>query len=191
MRELDAQEMKIAKALVRNPRLSDNRLGEDNAIPVRTVSRKRSRLEDEGLLRYFADVDMSESGTGYFRCRHIYIVRMRLGISVRQILEDVAREPKVVTVFTRCIYDSHLAEVDGRVALVMTVEGSSEADVIEKFQQEILPLLQKNHGENAVEEVSTISLLTPLRMLRNYLPLVNMQGGIIRPDWDMDSIFVG
>ena len=43
-RDLDEQEQRIVAALVRNPRISDNRLGEENDIPVRTVSRKRSRL---------------------------------------------------------------------------------------------------------------------------------------------------
>ena len=75
MRKLDEQELKIVKALTRNPRLSDNRLGELYDIPVRTVSRKRARLEREGLLRYFAEVDMSADGTGYFPCSHLYIIR--------------------------------------------------------------------------------------------------------------------
>ena len=61
---LDEQELKIAKALIRNPRLSDNRLGEHNGIPVRTVSRKRDRMERAGLLRYYSEVDMSAEGTG-------------------------------------------------------------------------------------------------------------------------------
>ena len=67
-RKLDEQELKIAKALIRSPRISDNRLGDENDLPIRSVSRKRARMEREGLLRYFAEVDMSVSGTGHFQC---------------------------------------------------------------------------------------------------------------------------
>jgi hypothetical protein len=33
-------------------------------------------------------------------------------------------------------------------------------------------------------------LLRPIRMLRNYLPDVNMQNGVIRPDWSNEAIYV-
>jgi DNA-binding Lrp family transcriptional regulator len=190
MHQLDSQELKIAKALIRNPRLSDNRLGEENDIPVRTVSRKRARLEEGGLLQYFAHVDMSERGTGHFQCRHLYIIKFRIGVTVKQIQNEVRNEPNVVTVFTRSIYESYIAELDGRVALVMVVEGASDTDVVERFQEEIVPSLKKNHGDDSIEEVSTIRLLSRVRLLRNYLPEVNMQNGRMKPDWSADAIFV-
>jgi DNA-binding Lrp family transcriptional regulator len=190
MHELDNQELRIAKALIRNPRLSDNRLGEENDIPVRTVSRKRARLEENGLLQYFAEVDMSERGTGHFQCRHLYIIKFRIGVTVKQIQTEVRHEPNIVTVFTRSIYESYIAELDGRVALVMVVEGASDTDVVERFQEEIVPSLKKNHGDDSIEEVSTIRLLSRVRLLRNYLPEVNMKHGRMRPDWSADAIFV-
>jgi hypothetical protein len=189
-RELDAQETKIAKALIRCPRISDNRLGEENDIPIRSVSRKRARMERDGLLRYFAEVDMSVGGTGHFACRHLYIIQFRIGVTERQIREEVRTEPNVVTVFTRTIYESHIAEIDGQVALVMIVEGASESDIVDRVHGEIVPSLRKNHGEDAIEDVSTIRLLRPIRMLRNYLPDVNMENGVIRADWSNDAIFV-
>lgn len=190
MRKLDEQELKIAKALVRNPRLSDNRLGELYDIPVRTVSRKRARLEREGLLRYFAEVDMSESGTGYFPCSHLYTIRFKVGVTVRQIQDEIRDEPNVVTVFTQLIRESHIAEIDGRVALVMVVEGTSDANIVDSFQDKIVPSLQKNHGKDSIESISTIRLLGRVRILRNYLPAVNMENGMMRSDWSTDSIFV-
>ncbi len=186
----DAQELTIAKALIRNPRLSDNRLGESYGIPVRTVSRKRGRMERLGLLRYYVEVDMSESGTGHFRCRHLYIIRFRIGITQRQLQEEIREEPNVVTVFTRSIYESHIAEMDGRMALVMIVEGVSEADIVARVQEEIIPSLRKNHGADSIEEIQTVRLLAPVRILRNYLPSVNVEGAMMRPDWSPDAIFV-
>ena len=188
---LDEQERRIVKALVRNARVSDNRLGDENDIPVRTVSRKRSRLERDGLLRYFAEIDMSVEGTGHFRCRHLYIIKFRVGVTVKQIQREVQNEPHVVTVFTRSIHTSHIAEIDGRVALVMIVDGSSDADIVERFQEDIVPALQRTHGEESIEAVETIRLLAPVRMLRNYLPAVNMENGRLKDDWSIDSIFVG
>ncbi len=190
LRKLDEQELKIVKALIRNPRLSDNRLGEVYDIPVRTVSRKRARLEREGLLRYFAEVDMSASGTEFFPCSHMYIIRFRVGVTVSQIQDEIRHEPNVITVFTELIRESHIAEIDGRVSLVMVVEGTSDADVVESFQQKIVPSLQKNHGKDAIEDISTIRLLGRVRILRNYLPAVNMENGMMKPDWSTNSIFV-
>ncbi|HYB98670.1 MAG TPA: Lrp/AsnC family transcriptional regulator [Candidatus Limnocylindrales bacterium] len=190
MRKLDEQELKIAKALVRNPRLSDNRLGELYDIPVRTVSRKRARMEQEGLLRYFAEVDMAAEGTGCFSCSHLYIIQFKVGVTVSQIQDEIRNEPNVVTVFTELIRESYIAEISGRVALVMVVEGTSDRDVVESFQQKIVPSLQKNHGKDSIEDVSTIRLLSRVRILRNYLPSVNMENGMMKPDWSTDSIFV-
>jgi DNA-binding Lrp family transcriptional regulator len=187
---LDEQELKIAKALIRNPRLSDNKLGEQNGIPVRTVSRKRDRMEKDGLLRYYSEVDMSEHGTGHFQCRHLYIIRFRIGVTQKQLQKEIKYEPNVVTVFTRSIYESHIAEIDGSVALVMMVEGASESDIVRRVQEEVVPSLKKNHGDDAIEEVQTIRLLAPVRLLRNYLPAVNMDAGMMKPGWSSDAIFV-
>lgn len=190
MRKLDKQEVAIAKALIRNPRLSDNRLGEENSIPARTVSRKRVRLEEEGLLRYFAEIDMSAAGTGHFQCRHLYILRFKVGVTVKQLQKEARSEPNVATAFTRSIYESHIAEINGRVALVMIVEGASDADIVERFQEQIVPLLHKNHGTDSIEEVMTIRLLSPLRMLRNYLVGINIDKGRIKDSWSSEAIFV-
>ena len=57
-RPLDEQEERIAKALIKNPRLSDNQIGKLTGVPVRTVSRKREKLEESGVLNYFAQVNM-------------------------------------------------------------------------------------------------------------------------------------
>ena len=159
-------------------------------IPVRTVSRKRARMEGEGWLRYFAEVDMSAEGTGRFPCRHLYVLRFKVGVTVAKLREEIATEPNVVTVFTESIYESHIAEIDGRVGLVLIVDGFSDADIVERVHQQIVPSLEKNHGRDAIEDIRTIRLLAPVRMLRNYLPAVNMEKGTMHPDWSIDSIFV-
>ena len=56
-RKLDPQEKLIVRALVRNPRYLDNRISAVTGVPVRTVRRKRARLEQEGVLSYSTVVE--------------------------------------------------------------------------------------------------------------------------------------
>jgi len=191
MRNLDDQERAILKALVRDPRQSDNHISKMTGVPTPTVRRKRQRLEHEGLLSYFAALDMQETGTGTFSARHLYIIKFRIGITVKQIVEEIKSEPNVRSVFTDLIYESHIAEMDGRVALIMIIEGKHDADIIENVQGKIIPSLRKNHGPDSIEEISTLRLLRPIRIFHNYVPLVNMDKGVLRSDWTDDAIFVG
>ena len=191
MRILDDQERAILKALIRDPRESDNHISKVTGVPTPTVRRKRLRLEDEGLLSYFAALDMQEAGTGTFTARHLYIIKFRIGITVKQIVDEIKNEPNVRSVFTDLIYESHIAEMDGRVALVMIIEGKKDANIIENVQGKIIPSLHKNHGPDSIEGISTLRLLGPIRILHNYIPLVNMHKGVLRSDWTDDAIFVG
>lgn len=191
MRTLDDQERTILKALIRDPRQSDNHISKITGVPTPTVRRKRNRLESEGLLSYFAALDMQEAGTGTFSARHLYIIKFRIGVTVKQIIDEIKSEPNVRSVFTDLIYESHIAEMDGRVALVMIIEGKNEADIIENVQGKIVPSLRKNHGPESIEEISTLRLLGPIRIFHNYVPLVNMSKGVLRPDWTDEAIFVG
>jgi DNA-binding Lrp family transcriptional regulator len=190
-RGLDDQERVIVRALIRDPRLSDNQVGKRTGVPTPTVRRKRMKLEQQGLLSYFCALDMQESGTGCFSARHLYVIRFRIGVTVKQILEEIRNEPNIRTIFTDLIYESHIAEIEGRVALVMIIEGKNDADIVENVQGKIVPSLRKNHGPDSIEEISTIRLLHPIRIFHNYVPLVNMRHGVLRDDWPADAIFVG
>jgi DNA-binding Lrp family transcriptional regulator len=191
MRIFDDQERAILKALIRNPRRNDNYISRITGVPTPTVRRKRKRLEDDGLLNYFAAIDMQETGTGTFGARHLYIIKFRIGVTVRQIVDEIKSEPNVRSVFTDLIYESHIAETDGHVTLVMIIEGKNDADIIENVQGKIIPSLRKNHGPDSVEEISTLRLLSPIRVFHNYVPMVNMDKGVLRGDWTDDAILVG
>lgn len=191
MREFDEQERLIVRQLVRDPRESDNGIGEITGVNVRTVGRKRQRLEQEGVLSYHTQVNLAENGTGQFSARHVYIIKFRIGITVKQISDDILREPFVRSVFTEIIFESHIAEIDGKVALLLFIDGASDTDIVQTVQEKLIPSLLRNHGENSIEEVSTIRLLAPVRVMRNYLPFVNMENGYIRKDWPDEAIYVG
>ncbi len=191
MRELDEQERLIARALIRDPRESDNGIGELTGVNVRTVSRKRQRLEQDGVLSYHTHVDLSMTGTGQFKTRHLYIIKFRIGMTPTQIKQDIAQEPFVRSIFTEFIFESHIAEIDGKIAMLLFIDGASDTDIVVTVQEKLIPLLRRNHGEDSIEEISTMRLLAPVRVLRNYVPSVNMQDGYLRKDWPDEAIYVG
>ena len=191
MRELDEQERLIVRHLIRDPRESDNGIGEATGVNVRTVGRKRQKLEQSGILSYFTHLDLSSRGTGQFSARHLYIIQFRIGVTYKQVLEDIQREPFVRSVFTKIIFESHIAEIDGKLAMLLFIDGASDTDIVQTVQERLIPSLRRNHGEDSIEEVSTVRILAPVRMMRNYILPVNMEDGYIRKDWPDDAIYVG
>ena len=190
MRILDQQEKAIVRQLIRDPRESDNGIGETTGVNVRTVSRKRLRLEQEGILSYYTNVDLCSDGAKQFNARHLYIIKFRVGITYTQLIDEV-RQSGDQTVFAESIFESHIAEIDGKVALLLFVDGDSDLDIVRRIHEELIPILLKNHGDDSIEAVSTLRLLAPVRIMRNYQPLVNMNGGYLRPDWPSEAIYVG
>jgi DNA-binding Lrp family transcriptional regulator len=190
MRILDQQEKAIVRRLIRDPRESDNGVGELTGVNVRTVSRKRQRLEQEGILAYFTNVDLSANGAEQFNARHLYIIKFRVGITYKQLVDEIRMEPSR-TVFTERVYESNIAEIDGKVALLLYVDGDSDVDIVQRMHEDFIPRLLENHGKDSIEEISTIRLLSPVRVMRNYLPLANMQNGLLVPDWPDEAIYVG
>ncbi len=191
MKELDDQERLIVRQLIRDPRESDNGIGEITGVNVRTVGRKRLRLEQEGILSYYTQLDLSAQGANQFNTRHLYIIKFRIGVTYKQLTEDIQREPFVRSIFTEIIFESHIAEIDGKLAMLMFIDGASDTELVQTVQEKLIPSLLKNHGENSIEEISTIRLLSPVRVMRNYLPFVNMEGGYIKKDWPDEAIYVG
>jgi DNA-binding Lrp family transcriptional regulator len=191
LRDLDEQERKIVRQLIRDPRQSDNAIGEKTGVNTRTVSRKRSKLERDGVLSYYTDVNLSQNGLGQYSTRHLYTIKFRIGITYTQLLEDIQREPSVRSVVTEVIFESHIAEIDGKLAMLLFIDGTSDLDIVQTMQEKVIPSLRRNHGEDSIEEISTIRILSPVRTMRNYVLPVNVNEGTLRPDWPDDAIYVG
>ncbi len=191
MKFLDEQERLIVRQLIRDPRESDNGIGETTGVNVRTVGRKRQRLEQGGILSYFTHIDLSAGGTGEYNSRHLYIIKFRIGVSYTQVLEDIKREPFVRSVFTEVIFESHIAEIDGKIAMLLFIDGASDIDIVQTVQEKLIPSLETNHGRGSVEEVSTIRILSPVRAMRNYILPVNISHGYIKKEWPDEAIYVG
>ena len=190
-RPLDSQERDILRALIRNPRASDNRVAAATGVPVKTVRRKRTRLEAEGVLKYYAAVDRHD-GDGAARAgtQHMITLKFRLGVTRAQIEDEIRNEPNVANVFSELIRDSYLAETDGHIALVLILEGESDRDVADSLQGKIIPSILKNHGQDCILEVHTVRVLCLIRREHNYLPWVNMRDGFLAADWPDEAIYV-
>ena len=189
-RRLDGQEDRVARALIRNPRLSDNAIARMTDIPVMTVNRKRKKMEEEGLLSYYATINMGPKGTGRFRARYLYLIKFKLGVSQQRIVKEILEEPNVRTVFTEFIYESHMAQIDGHTALALIIQGRDDYEVNNVFNNRLVASLKKNHGADSIAEVSTVRLGRPIRLFHNYVPMINMKQGRIKDDWPDEAIFV-
>ena len=190
-RELDDQEKIILRALVRDPRESDNAIGIATGLNVRTVARKRQKLEEDGVLSYYTNVDLGPQGSGQNLIRQHYTIKFKLGVTLERLLRDIRNEPKVRSVFTESIIESHVAEMNGHLAMILVVEAESDQALVKTVHEKIIPSLRRNHGHDCIEEIHTIRLLTPVRAMRNYVLPVNMKNGYLVKEWPDDAIYVG
>ena len=133
----------------------------------------------------------ADSSSSSLTTQHMVIIKFKLGITRIQLVEEIRSEANVANVFSELIRDSFIAETDGHIALIMIVEGDSDSDVADSVQGKIIPSLQKNHGEESIDELRTIRLLGTIRREHNYLPMVNMEEAVLREDWPDEAIFVG
>ncbi len=189
-RELDNQEEKLVRELIRNPRLSDNKIAKRTGIPVMTVNRKRKKLEEEGILRYFAYLNTGEEGTGLFHARQLYLIKFKIGLTRENFFKTVMEDKQVREFNAQHVVESYLGEREGHLTLMLILEAKTEAELIEDFNGKIVPMLKRNLGEDCLREVTTAKISIPLRFHHNYLPLINMEKGILKKDWPDNWIFI-
>lgn len=190
MRLLDDHEKAIARQLIRNPRATDKSISDATGIQLRTVGRKRQKLEQEGVLRYWTTIDHSPAGTGEYTASHLYVISFAIGVSYQKVWQHLQQRSSQAG-RAKFISESHLAEADGKIVLFLLVNGTSDKEILLKMHEQILPDLFDALGATAVKGITTLRLLSPVRTLRNYLPLINMAAPAIRADWPDAAIHVG
>ncbi len=188
MRDLDDAEQKILKEIIRDPRISDNRISKITKIPVKTVNRKRKILEKEGILYYFASVNNLESGTGIFGASHLYIVHFKNGITKKQI-SDFLEKQEVTPHNLKHINTCLLGESNGNAVLVLQIESRREEDIVEIFNADITNELKKGFGD-CVKKVDVVRINNTIKLHHNYLLTKNIVNGKIRDEWPSNLIFV-
>jgi DNA-binding Lrp family transcriptional regulator len=172
-RELDKQEHGIVKELIANPRISDNQIGKNANIPIKTVNRKRKKLEQEGLLQYYTYLDTSIHGTKNFGSRKMYIISFNEGITRTSFFERFPLNSIRNNLGRKHIFESHLGEKNGRLVFIIILESRQESDILEIFNAEIMPVISQSFGDNAIKEISVIPLTHMLTILHNYVPKRN------------------
>ncbi len=189
MRRMDEKEAAIAKALIRNPRQSDSEIARKSGIPVNTVNRKRKELEEEGIISYIAQVNQGPTGTGRFNVRHLYSLKLRLGLTPEEFTTKWDENKIDVQPYTEMVRMSFLGEIEGHLSAVYLFEGRDDDEIVRFFNYRLVPDLEKCLGKEVIQEVTTMRVSDFVQYLHNYFTNVNIEGGVIRKDWDEDRIY--
>ena len=187
MIQLDDQEQLIVKELIRNPRLSDNQIGKLTKVPVMTVNRKRKSLEERGLLNYYCYLDTSKYGLDSSPARQLYMIKLRIGITKKEFIDKLI-EPNLLLKFK--IFESFIGEKDGQLVFSLILEGSRGNETMEIFNGEIVPILQEKFGKDCIDETFVIRVTSNIVILKNYIPLKNIERGFIKENWPKEYIFL-
>ncbi|MFH1064427.1 MAG: winged helix-turn-helix domain-containing protein [Candidatus Woesearchaeota archaeon] len=187
---LDAQEVKIVRELIRNSRVSDNQISKNTKIPVMTVNRKRKRLEESGLIHYNTYLRVGDDGLGLYHARQLYILKFRSGITTAEFIEYFKSNPKRRAFNSQFVIHGYLGEKDGQLALMLINEAHTETELVEDFNGILIPQLKKQFGDDCIDRIDTVNLSLPLRTHHNYMPLINMENGKIKDTWPDEYIFV-
>ncbi len=190
MIKLKPDDVKIIRELIKNPRISDNKISKNTKIPVMSVNRKRKKLEASGFLRYYTSFDTGEHGTKFFNTKQLYIVRLKEGITKEQYLQTLEYDKNLREFNAQYISWSYLGEKEGQLAMCFILDAKTESDLVDEFNGKIIPDIKEKLGKDSVEDVTTCRLHTPIRFLHNYLPFINMEKGFMKKDWLDEWIFI-
>ncbi len=128
---IDEQEVKIIRELIRNPRVSDNQISKRTRIPLMSINRKRKRLEEAGLISYYADFSHGEHGTGDFLAKQLYIIKFVGGITREQFIRFISTNLNYRKFMSMYAVESYLGEKDGRLALIIILIGKNTTELVE------------------------------------------------------------
>lgn len=190
MVQLDRQEELIVRELIKNPRISDNQISKNVNIPTMTVNRKRKKLEERGLLRYYTSLDTGVNGTGMFEAKQLYMVKLKIGITRDQYIESLEADKRFRQFNADFISQSLIGEKDGHLALIMVVDAKTESDLTDEFNGKIIPYMKEKLGEDCIVDVITCKITHQQRIHHNYLPFFNMEKGVIKKDWPDSWLFI-
>jgi DNA-binding Lrp family transcriptional regulator len=189
-RQLDEQERKIVRELIKDPRASDNEIARRTGVPVMTVNRKRKRLEEERLLRYYVSIDKGEFGLHIFDAKELYVVKLKMGITRQSYIDTLEQDPSWRMFNSHFISQTWLGEKEGHLALIIILDAPTEDQLVEEFNGKIVPFIREKFGSDAIVSVDTVSLDKLVRIHHNYMPAINMEKGRIGKEWPDSLVFV-
>lgn len=178
----------IVRALIRDPRVSDNAVARQCSLPVKTVGRRRKRLEELGLIAYMTRFEHFYRNGGHGAVE-LFILKMRQGITKYAVAKRGILDQYNDTA-TKHIRSSQIAERDGRVHLIIMLESWKQEDLGEIINADIIPFFERQFGAGAIEDITGFPIHSTIRMLHNYLPGINMDKGVIANSWENGRLFV-
>lgn len=186
--KLDENDKAIIKELIRDPRLSDNQVSRITSIAVKTVNRKRKRLEQANVLNYHLYVNNGLDGTNSFNGIAQFMVIFRHGVTRKSFLDNLARvgfSPHDI----KHIKYAFLGEEDGHLSLTLVIESRAQEDLLEIFNSELTPKLQSMLGYDCIKQTRVTYLHSILVQSHNYLPMFNISKGKMKKEWPTENIF--
>jgi DNA-binding Lrp family transcriptional regulator len=187
--QVDEKDDMIIRQLIRDPRFSDNQISRHTGLPVKTVNRRRKRLEEAGLLSYMTRFNhfalQKEKGAS-----ELFIIMMRRGITRKLFRERFKPFNDVAQFAMKHIHQSSIAEKDGQIRLLVRIESWQAEDILEIVNADLFPYLERIFGAGAIERVESYPVAETMNYLHNYIPLENMTPMTIRSEWPDNKIFV-
>lgn len=189
MENLDENDKAICRELIKDPRLSDNKISTLTGIPVKTVNRKRKRLEQNNVLHYLVHIENGTEGTGKFGARAQFIVIFKQGITRKIFYEKLLREGFSYHEIKH-IREASIGEYEGRLTYNLILESRVQSDLLEVFNSDIVPKLQNMLSHDSIYETRVIYLHSNITAMHNYLKDFNIIEGKIKKDWPNEKIYV-
>lgn len=143
---LDGADMRLLRALVRDGRASDVKLGEQINLSSTATARRRKILEDERIIRnYIADLDLVRLG---------FTVKALVSVELTSQSEQTLNEFEVGVV--HCPSISFCSFVSGSTDFVMMVHVRSFDDYDRVYRKELstLPHVARIHTSFLIREVA-------------------------------------
>jgi DNA-binding Lrp family transcriptional regulator len=185
-RQLDAQSIQIIKALIIDPRASDNAISRQTGIPVVTVNRKRKLLESSNALLYKTSLNSNM----HQLFSQMYILKLAQGITRQQYDKAMNASPIARASHARFIRQAYLGEKDGHLAVILILEAKTLSELTDQFNAKLVPFFKQSLGDSAIVSIETMPLLHTIREDTNYVLDVNVYHGKLTPTWPMEFITV-
>ncbi|MFW6230637.1 MAG: winged helix-turn-helix transcriptional regulator [Nanoarchaeota archaeon] len=154
-----AKDHLILRELTKNTRATDSRIAKATGIPVKTVNRKRKKLEDAGLVTYGTFINNYETGTKRFNAQCMYTLHFNFGITKEQIKSIILEKSFIMhpAVIKHVLFD-FVGEKEGRAVYSAILVSRASADMVEILNAEIVPLLTQKLGSNAIAKVEEMTV---------------------------------
>lgn len=167
--QLSEKEHSILKEIIKNPRISDQKISQKTKIPVKTVNRKRKSLEEKKLLHYIAYINNFPNGTSTFHSQCMYRMFFSLGTSLESVKKIILSSNfrDNYTILKHIIFD-FLGEQNGQAVYNAILVSRVDSDMVEILNAEIVPFFEFYLGKGIITRVEELTIRSFNKFFHNY-----------------------